>query len=168
MWAGLTHEVLKLYRAGIEAQSPDDSPVLQTLPTPEPKDTGHTPKAVTATGGGLSASGGGLSASGGGLSASGGGLSASGGGLSASGEGLLSWTASQDVDLANYVVKIDADSHYKESDALQIAELAPGTLSLQIPAQFLPRGATITAKVYVVLSDNRQAGSNTVTFSVPV
>ena len=129
-----------MYRAGIEAQYPDDSPVLQTLPTLESKDTGHTPKAVTATGGGLSASG----------------------------EGLLSWTASQNVHLANYVVKIDADSHYKESDAPQIAELAPGTLSLQIPAQFLPRGATITAKVYVVLSDNRQAGSNTVTFSVPV
>lgn len=134
------YQIFKLYRAGVEAQFPEDSSVLETLPTLEPRDTGHTPVAVTL----------------------------SGAYDAASGEGLVNWTASTDPDFAHYVVKIDADSRYKESDALQIGELAQGVLSFKIRPQFLPHGATITVVVYVVLSDNRQQGSNVVTLTVPV
>ena len=138
--ASATYELFKLYRAGVEAEFPDASPVLQTLPTLQPRDTGHTPDPVVLTGRYDAPSG----------------------------EGLLSWTASSDPDFDHYAVKILASSRYKESDALQIGELAQGVLNFAIPSQFLQRGATLTAVVYVVLTDGRQSGSNVVTFVVPV
>ena len=136
-------EVYKIetaYRKKVLADFPDESPALQTLPTLQPASHGYTPEPVQL----------------------------SGVYNALSGQGDLSWTASPDPNLDHYNVKISAGPRYKDADANLLAELAPGTLSFKIPAQYLQPGATICAVVDVVLDDDHERQSNSVVMAVPL
>ena len=132
--------LMGLYRDGIEANFAADAPVAQTLPTLQPRDTGHTPEAVELSGV-----------------------------LNPVSKGAdLSWTASNDADLDFYRVRLCAGQRFKEGDAITLAELQPGVTNYAIEAQFLPGGSVANAVVSVVLTDGRDKQSNAVKFEPPL
>jgi hypothetical protein len=129
-----------LYREAIEASFPADSPLVTTLPTLRPRDTGHTPEAVELSGA-----------------------------LDPVSKGAsLTWTASTDADLDFYQVKLSAGPRYKNADAIILATLQPGVLSYAVEARFLPGGSVANAVVSVVLTDGRERQSNAVKFEPPL
>ncbi len=134
------YELMGLYREGIEAGFAADSPVAVTLPTLQPRDTGHTPEPVE--------------------------LSGVFNPITRGGD--LNWTASDDADLDFYRVRLGAGRRYKNDDATTIAELRPGVLKATIEARFLPGGSVGNAVVYVVLTDGRERQSNAVKFEPPL
>ena len=138
--ADAVYQVETAYRKKVLADFPDDSPALETLPTLQLANRGYTPEPVKL----------------------------SGVYNATSGQGDLSWTASTDVNLDHYNVKISAGPRYKDADANLLATLMPGTLSFKIPAQYLQPGATICAVVDVVLDDDHERQSNSVVMTVPL
>lgn len=138
--AGEVYEIMGLYRAGVLAMFPDNSPVVATLPTMQPRDTGHTPAAVAL----------------------------SNTYDPATNVGIVNWTASTDADFDHYSVKLASGLKYNDKDALPLGTITdPNVLSFTIPPMFLQPGATVWVVVDVVLTDDRHAQSNAVKFAVP-
>jgi hypothetical protein len=77
----------------------------------------------------------------------------------------LSWTASDDPDLARYSVRISAGPRYKGDDEATIGDITPPATSFSVPAIYLPTGATVWAKVFVILSSGHEKGSDAVKVS---
>ncbi len=134
------YRLMGLYREAVEAGFAANSPVAQTLPTLQPRDTGHTPDAVELSGA-----------------------------LNAATKGAdLGWTASTDADFDFYRVRLGAGPRYKNDDATTLAELRAGVLNYSIEARFLPGGSVSNAVVSVVLTDGREKQSNAVKFEPPL
>lgn len=140
---GATNEIyalMGLYREAVLASFDADSPVVTTLPTLQPRDTGHTPEAVELSGA-----------------------------LNPVSKGAdLTYAASTDPDLAYYQVKLGAGPRYKNDDAIILATLQPGVLAYSIEARFLPGGSVANAVVSVVLTDGRERQSDAVKFAPPL
>lgn len=74
----------------------------------------------------------------------------------------LNWTASTDPLLARYSVRISAGPRYKSEQQATIGDVTPPVTTFTVPAIYTPSGATVWAKVFVVLSDGRVHGSEAV------
>ena len=138
--ADAVYQTETAYRKKVIADFSDNSPALETLPTLQPASHGYTPQAVEL----------------------------SGVYNAATGEGDLSWTASPDPNLAHYELRISAGPKYKEADSSLLATLQAGVLSYAIAAQYLQPGAVISSVVKVVLDDDHEKQSNTVTLTAPL
>ncbi|HEX8463308.1 MAG TPA: hypothetical protein VF627_01705 [Abditibacterium sp.] len=134
------YALMGLYRDAVQASFEADSPVVLTLPTLQPRDTGHTPDAVE--------------------------LSGTFNPVSRGAD--LRWTASTDADFDFYRVRLAAGARFKNDDAITLAELQSGVLNYSVEARFLPGGSVSNAVVSVVLTDGREKQSNTVKFEPPL
>lgn len=126
------------YRAGVEAALGPTHPLTLSLPDLFPA-PGSTPNPVTLSG-------------------------AWNAGLV---QAQLSWTASADPDLAEYEVRWSPGPSYDAGTATVAGNLPPGTLSLDTAAGLAAAGNTASYKVFVRLTTNNEAGSNTLTITRP-
>ena len=72
------------------------------------------------------------------------------------------WTASTDVNLDYYELRISAGPKFKGADLTLLATLAPGNTTYKTHSQFLQTRATLYAIVDVVLDDVHEKQSDTV------
>ncbi len=132
------HDLCVAYRAAVENAFEPTDPVRLNLPILSPKSS-HTPGAVTLTAVYDPATG----------------------------TTALTWTPSTEPDLARYSVRICAGPRYKADDEATIADIAAGTTSFTIPAIYLPEGASVWAKLVVILGSGNEKGSDAVKVSAP-
>lgn len=135
-----TREVLAAYRGAVEARFAPEHPLVVSLPRIYPQG-GHTPAVVTANGSWDAA-------------------------IS---KARLTWTASDDADLARYEIRSsNAGGTYDPE-----TESVLGAVDKAAPREFLTAaglatpGATARFRVYVILETGNERGSETVTVTRP-
>ncbi len=78
----------------------------------------------------------------------------------AAGGWRASWNGSTNPGLQRYSVRISSGPRYRDSEARVIGDLTPDQSSFLILEAEVPAGATVWAKVYVVLQEANERGSN--------
>ncbi len=79
----------------------------------------------------------------------------------------LSWTGSTNPALQEYEVRGSDGDTYDEATSVLVANLPPGTLSLQTANGLTASGKKVTFKVIVKLTTGNQAASNPITITRP-
>lgn len=79
----------------------------------------------------------------------------------------LSWTASDDPDLASYSVRRSGATPYDAATEVVVDTVLPGGLALSTNSGLTVSGTTMGYKVYVVLSTGNERGSNAVSVTFP-
>jgi hypothetical protein len=128
---------LVTYRDAVEGSFPANHPLVLSLPRISPL-PGHTPDPVVL----------------------------SGVWNDTTKEAELSWTASEDPDLAYYTVRRNGEDPYDGGEEIFVESLLPGILTLST-AEGLGEAGTMGFKVYVVLDTGNERGSNAVTIVNP-
>ncbi len=79
----------------------------------------------------------------------------------------LSWTPSDDPNLEEYEVRMSPGANYDAANATVVANLPPGSTTLETTAGLANPGDVASFKVFVKLTTGNVAGSNTVTITRP-
>lgn len=127
------------YRERVPITLEPDNPLVASLPTISPSGGGSAPAPVTL----------------------------SGEWQDPPGEAVLTWTASTASNLDHYEVRVSPGASYDSASATSADQTSPGTEELRTTEGLASPGDTASFKVFVVLSNGDEVGSNPVTVSRP-
>ena len=80
---------------------------------------------------------------------------------------LLTWTAATHPSLASYIVRMTQANEWDDGSNSTVATLTPPQTSLSTQDGLPTPGSIATFRVFVLLSDTTEAGSNAVTIQRP-